>query len=179
MRHDSEIKFVKCASERTDAGFSLVEVIIALLILMIATLGVFGVFAYATTLNTGNSNRSQALSILQREVELLRSAKFTPNPLLVSNTTTATPACATVDNGSRDITGGVKAAQLRCGSDGTAYLVETRIDDDPFTADAPDPQVNAATTFKEITLTVTPAGANGTWIIAYQTRAIFRRVRSN
>ncbi len=159
------------------AGFSLVETIIALLILMVATLGVFGVFAYATTINTGNSNRSQALAILQREVELMRSAKFTPT--VISNATTATATCADVDDGARDLTGGAKASQTRCASDNTRYVVDTVIDDDPFTPNTPDPQINASTTLKEITITVTPVGANGTWITAYRTRAVFRRVRSN
>jgi Tfp pilus assembly protein PilV len=157
-----------------ELGFSLVEVIIALLILMIAVLGVFGVFAFATRLNTGNSGRSQALSVLQREVELLRSAKFTPTT--VSTVTTATPTCATADNGLRDISGGAKAGQLRCGADGTQYMVETTIDDDPYTANI---QTNAATTLKEIELIVTPLGTNGRWESAYRTRVVFRRVRAN
>lgn len=157
-----------------EAGLSLIEVIIALLILMVAILGVFGVFAYATKLNTGNSGRSQALSVLQREAELLRSAKFTPTT--VSNVTTVTATCATADDGRRDITGGVKAGQTRCGADGTRYLVETTIDDDPFTGGV---QTAAGTTLKEIQLTVTPFGLNGSWETAYRTRVVFRRVRAN
>ncbi len=174
MSNVTEIQRIVSSKRKTEAGSSLVEVIIALLILTIAVLGVLGVFAYATQLNTGNSNRSQALSVLQKEVELLRSAKFTP--AVVSNSTTATPTCATADDGGRDVTGGIKATQRRCGADGTVYFVETTIDDDPFAAGT---QVNAALTMKEITLTVTPIGANGTWITAYRTRAVFRRVRAN
>lgn len=157
-----------------ETGFSLVEVIIALLILMIAILGVFGVFAYATKLNTGNSNRSQALSVLQREAELLRSAKFTP--ATVSTVTTATATCNAADDGQRDITGGVKQDQIRCGADGTRYLVQTRIDDDPY---LPDLQTYASPTLKEIELTVTPVGLNNSWETAQRTRVIFRRVRAN
>ncbi len=168
------IKGVVPKQQKAEAGFSLVEVVIALLILMIAVLGVFGVFAYAITLNTGNSTRSQALSVLQKEVELLRSAKFTP--AVVSNTTTATATCAAADNGSRDITGGVKTAQRRCGADGTAYMVDTTIDDDPFTAGT---QVDATKSMKDITLTVTPIGTNGNWITASRTTVVFRRVRAN
>lgn len=172
----NEIKFetVMPHKPRTEAGFSLVEVVIALLILMISVLGVFGVFAYAITLNSGNSNRSQALSILQKEVELLRSAKFTP--AVVSNATTATATCASTDNGSRDVTGGVKAVQQRCGADGTLYRVETTIDDDPFTTGT---QVDTTQTMKDITLSVTPIGTNGTWITANRTSVVFRRVRAN
>jgi Tfp pilus assembly protein PilV len=174
MFHTGKNDVVPVASQQPERGFSLVEVIIALLILMIAVLGVFGVFAYATKLNTGNSSRSQALSVLQREVELLRSAKFTPTT--VSSTTTVTTACTSADDGMRDITGGVKANQTRCGADGTRYLVETTVDDDPFTAGV---QTAATTTLKEIQLTVTPVGLGGSWEAAYRTRVVFRRVRAN
>jgi Tfp pilus assembly protein PilV len=174
MRHSAKNDAVLLSQRNSEAGLSLIEVIIALLILMIAILGVFGVFAYATKLNTGNSGRSQALSVLQREAELLRSAKFTPTT--VSNITTVTATCATADDGRRDITGGVKAGQTRCGADGTRYLVETIIDDDPFLAGI---QTNAASTLKEIQLTVTPFGMNGSWETAYRTRIVFRRVRAN
>jgi prepilin-type N-terminal cleavage/methylation domain-containing protein len=161
-------------AQQSEKGFSLVEVIIALLILTIVVLGVFSVFAFATTLNTGNSTRSQALAILQKEVELLRSAKFTP--AVVSNVTTPQATCATADDGRRDVTGGVKASQQRCDAAGALYLVETTVDDDPFTTAV---QVNAASTLKDIMVTVTPRGQNGTWMSAYRTRALIRRVRAN
>jgi len=174
MRHVDKNKSIVFKQTDPERGFSLVEVVIALLILMIAVLGVFGVFAFATKLNSGNSGRSQALSVLQREVELLRSAKFTPT--IVSTVTTATPTCATADNGLRDISGGVKAAQVRCGADGSQYTVETTIDDDPYVAGV---QTSAAPTLKEIELIVTPFGTNGRWESAYRTRVVFRRVRAN
>lgn len=177
MQNEINLEIGMSSKSRNEAGFSLIEVVIALLILMVAVLGVFGVFVYAITINSGNSNRSQALSILQKEVELLRSAKFTP--AVVSNVTTATPTCASADNGSRDITGGVKAAQRRCGADGTAYIVDTTVDDDPFTPNTPSPQVDTTTSMKDITLSVTPIGSNGNWITAYRTTVVFRRVRAN
>lgn len=161
------------AGRRTESGFSLVEMVIALLILLIAVMGVFAAFAYATKFNRGNSQRSQAVSVFQREVELLRSAKFTP--AVVSSVTTATPTCASPDDGQRDITGGVKAAQQRCGIDGTVYLVNTTVDDDPYAAGLVD--VNAG--LKEITLEVTPQGADGTWVTANRVRMVVRRVRAN
>src|SRR5215207_8654036 len=59
-----------------ESGFTLIEAVIALVILLIVVTGIFAAFTYSATLNTGNSRRSQALSVLQKEVALLRSAKF-------------------------------------------------------------------------------------------------------
>jgi len=145
---------------KDERGLSLFEVVVALVVLMIAVMGVFAAFTWSTIYNTGNSKRSQALSVMQSEVELLRSVKFNPPPAVIDAT----------------LAGGVKADKTVVAVDGTRYLVQTTIDDDPFT---PGTQVDAAKTLKQITLTVTPFGANNTWVTANQTRAVFRRVRSN
>jgi len=158
---------------RTDSGFTLIEMVIALVILLIVVLGVFAAFTYATRWNRGNSQRSQAVSVFQREIELLRSAKFTP--AVVSNVTTATPTCASLDDGRRDITGGPKAPQVRCGIDGTLYLVTTTVDDDPGVGGL----VDANASLKEITLESVPAGADGSWVEANRVMIILRRVRAN
>lgn len=152
-------------------GFTLLEVVIAMVILMVAVLGVFAAFTYSTRYNTGNSQRSQALSVFQKEVELLRSAKFTPG---IVDSTINTP-----DNGQRDITGGIKADRVVTSADGRTYLVHTEIDDDPFTAGVQVNPVPTAPTLKEITLTVTPQGADGNWVTASKATIIFRRVRAN
>jgi type II secretory pathway pseudopilin PulG len=144
-------------------GFSLIEAVIALLILMVAVVGVFGAFVYSTRFNTGNSRRSQSLSVLQREIESLRSAKFTPT------ITDYTPA-------NIDLTGGIKTPRTVTGADNASYLVETTVDDDPFTANV---QVDTTKSMKEITIKVTPLNVTGTWITANQVQAVFRRVRSN
>ena len=161
------------AKKNRESGFTLIEMVIALLILLVVVLGVFAAFTYATKWNRGNSQRSQAVSVFQREIELLRSAKFTP--AVVSSVTTATPTCASPDDGQRDITGGVKAMQIRCGIDGTVYMINTTVDDDPDTAGL----VNPAATLKEITLESTPAGADGNWVTANRVRIVLRRVRAN
>ena len=170
---------------KSQDGFTLIEMLVALIILLIAVMGVFAAITYATKYNRGNSQRSQALAVMQREVELLRSAKFTPT--VVNNVTTPTPTCATTDNGSRDITGGAKAVQLRCGIDGTMYLVETTIDDDPAldgTQVYPGPAPVAL--MKEITVGVTPVSPEGqtnagqeTWVTGNPVFIVFRRVRAN
>ena len=150
----------KCVRVDSEGGFSLLEVVIALLLLMIAAVGVFAAFTYSTIYNTGNNQRSQALSVLQREVEFLRSLKFNPPPAVIDAA----------------LAGGVKPTKTVIGADNVGYLVETTVDDDPFTAGV---QTDPAKTIKEITLTVTPIGSNNTWITAKRTRVVFRRVRSN
>lgn len=157
--------------EKNQSGFSLIEVIIALIILMVSILGVFAVFAYATTYNTGNNMRSQALSVLQKEVEMIRSAKFTP-----TITDNYTPG--TTDDGRRDLTGGTKASRTVTAVDGTKYTVDTIVDNDPITTGVQSAN-DTTTTLKEITITVTPQAKNGNWVVAYPTKIVFRRVRAN
>lgn len=157
--------------KQNETGFSLVEVIVALIILLISILGIFAVFAYSTTHNTGNNMRSQALSILQKEIEMIRSAKFTP-----TITDNYTPT--SVDDGRRDLTGGTKTARSVTAVDGTKYTVATIVDNDPLTTGVQSAN-NTTTTLKEITITVTPQAANGNWVVAYPTKAVFRRVRAN
>ncbi|MGI8639609.1 MAG: type IV pilus modification PilV family protein [Pyrinomonadaceae bacterium] len=155
-------KFFLPEGKNSESGFSLVEVIIALVILLISVLGVFAAFTFATAYNGGNSRRSQALSVFQQEIELLRSAKFTPtiynDPLL---------------------TGGVKTPRTVTSlGDGANYLVETTVDNDPFTSGVQTGGDNT-TTLKEITITVTPQSVNGSWVLAYKTKVVLRRVRAN
>ena len=162
MINKNGIKFFLQQGRKTESGFSLIEVMIALVILLISILGVFAVFAYATTYNTGNSRRSQALSIFQQEIESLRSAKFTPtiynDPLL---------------------TGGVKTPKsVISQGDNNTYLVEITVDNDPFTTGV-QTAGDSTTTLKEIIIAVTPQGANGSWVTAYKTMIVLRRTRAN
>jgi prepilin-type N-terminal cleavage/methylation domain-containing protein len=63
---------------KSEAGFSLIEVAVAMVVILIALLGVFFTLTYAITYNAGNNSRAQALAVLQEEVERLRALKFTP-----------------------------------------------------------------------------------------------------
>jgi type II secretory pathway pseudopilin PulG len=143
---------------KNQAGFTLVEAVMAVVIMLITLLGVFSVFTYAVVYNTGNNTRSQALSVLQREIELIRSAKFTP---AVTDST---------------ITGGVKAAKNVTSADGSSYKVEVTVDDDPATTGI---QTDLTKTIKEITVTVTPTYKVSNWQTAVATSVIIRRVRGN
>ena len=175
MRHISSADLSRSETAERQSGFTLIEAVIALVILMIVVTGVFAAFTYAATLNTGNSRRSQALSVMQKEVELLRSAKF----VLEANggADSYTPVDCTDPR--RNLTGtpdGTPRTLICPAIDGMSYLIETEIDDDPFTDGQ---QVDATKHLKEIRLTVTQPARPGSWETAYVTRAIFRRVRSN
>jgi len=149
------------------SGFSLVEVIIALLIFLIAVLGVFSTFTYAVSYNAGNNARSQALAVMQQEVELLRSAKFTR---------TGTEAA---------LLGGTKSLKPITSADGNKFSVKIVIDDDPFCPGIQPETAFCATTsvlpspIKEISVKVTLANPTPGWQIAVPAEIILRRVRAN
>jgi prepilin-type N-terminal cleavage/methylation domain-containing protein len=143
---------------KSEDGFSLIEVIIAMIILLVALLGVFLTFTYAVNYNAGNNSRSQALSILQQEVELLRSAKFTPG---------VTDAA---------LTGGEKTAKIITSADGSRFRVDITVDDDPFTANV---QIDATKTLKEISIRVSTESPTPGWQSAVPATVFLRRVRSN
>lgn len=145
-------------AKTADDGFTLIEVLIAMTILMIVLLGVFVSFTYAVNYNAGNNSRSQALAVLQQEVELLRSAKFTPQ---------ITDA---------NLLGGEHAARTVSSADGNRFRVQVTIDDDPFAANV---QVDTSKTLKEITLTVTLENPTPGWQTSVPARVILRRVRAN
>jgi type II secretory pathway pseudopilin PulG len=173
----------------TESGFTLVEVVIALLVIMIALLGVFSVFTYAITYNAGNKTRAQALAIMQQEIERYRAAKF--NSIATDNFTPGTP-----DDGRRDITGGRKADRIVTGPDGMTFTVRVSVDNAPFVANTPDPpnldipqneayqcqtpqNTPVDCTLKEITIEVRLAAPNPGWQTAIPVTAVLRRVRGN
>ena len=148
-------------SFRGESGFSLVEVVIALLIFLVVLLGVFATFVYAINYNTGNNARSQGLTVLQQEAELIRSAKFTP-----SFPTSPDPT----------LTGGKKASKPASSEDGNKFRVDVEVDDDPFTDGL---QINNYTTMKEITIKVTLDRPTPGWQTAVPNTVVMRRVRAN
>jgi Tfp pilus assembly protein PilV len=145
-------------SKNSASGFSLVEVIIAFAVFLVALLGVFTAFTYCVNYNAGNYSRAQALTVLQREAELLRSAKFTPY--------------VTDDV----LKGGKKPAKTVVSADGNRYSVETTVDDDPTVSGI---QTDLTKKFKEITITVSLESPTPGWQTAVPAKTILRRVRAN
>ncbi|MEZ5305645.1 MAG: prepilin-type N-terminal cleavage/methylation domain-containing protein [Pyrinomonadaceae bacterium] len=156
--HSSENRKQAVAIVNGQAGFSLVEVIVAMVILLVALLGVFVVFTWAITYNYGNSSRTEALAILQQQVENMRSAKFTP---------------AVVDT---SLTGGNKPVQTVVLANGNAFVVQTVVDDDPFTNGV---QIDNTSTLKEVEITVSLARPTPGWQSSVPATVVLRRARSN
>lgn len=142
------------------AGFSLIEVVVALLVMTVFLLGSLAVFTYAVQYNRGNNLRSQAITVLQKEAEVYRSDKFVPSythPDLVAGTKTA------------------KDAQS---ADNSWFTVSTTVDNDPATGGIQTTN-ESTTTLKEIKITVTPKYATANWEKAVVTTATIQRVRGN
>ena len=146
--------------DRKESGFSLVEVIIALVILLVALLGVFVSFTYSVSYNAGNSSRAQALAVLQQEVEKLRAAKFTPDftdPFLY---------------------GGEQAARIVTSANGNRFSVKIIVDNNPTTPTVIDGE-SVTTSLKQISVTVTLDSPTPGWQTSVPATVILHRVRGN
>lgn len=141
-----------------ESGFTLVEVVIAMVILLIALLGVFVTFTWAINYNAGNNSRSEALAILQGEVEFFRSAKFTSGVLDSS------------------LVGGARSQVTVTGDSGNIYTVDVTIDDDPFTTGV---QIDNTLSLKQIDVTVALASPTPGWQTSVPATVRLLRVRGN
>lgn len=148
-----------CNAKSKSEGFSLIEAVIALAVFLVVVLGAYTSITYAINYNTGNMSRSQALSVLQQEVEQIRSAKFTPqitDSILIA---------------------GEKPVRPITNPDGRVFSSSITVDDDPFTAGI---QTNTAgATLKHITITVVLASPSPGWQTASPSTVVLRRVRAN
>jgi prepilin-type N-terminal cleavage/methylation domain-containing protein len=144
--------------DSADAGFTLLETSVAMIIILIALMGVFYTFTYAITYNAVNATRTQCLAIMQQEVELLRSKKFSPvttDAELAAGTTTKV-VTTTVNGGN--------------------FKVTDVVDDDPFTDGV---QTDTTSTIKEITISVKLDAPSPGWQIAVPSTVVMRRTRGN
>lgn len=156
---ENQLRSIEANSNQ--AGFTLVETTCALVIILVALLGVAFSFTYAINYNAGNQARSQALAVLQQEVEQMRAAKFTPS--------ITDPA----------LSGGVKPVKTVVTPTGTRFAVLITVDNDPFTAgiqtdtDVPTP------TLKEVRVTSQLTSPSPGWQTAVPSMIVLRRVRAN
>ena len=144
---------------RGEAGFTLFETTIALVVMMIAALGAASVFSYSINYNSGGSDRLVALALAQEQLERIRSGQFnstTTDSILVGGTS-------------------VQAGLVR---NGKRYVLTTTIDDDPTT---PDLDIIATTSLKRITVAVAPENVSQGWSLNAGARItlITQRARSD
>jgi prepilin-type N-terminal cleavage/methylation domain-containing protein len=144
-----------------EAGFSLIEVIFAMVILLIALLGVFVTFTYSVNYNAGNSSRSEALAILQQEVEQIRSKKFTPDY--------TDPA----------LYGGVKPEKIITALNGNKFKVAITVDNNPLTPNIIETDESVNPPLKQISVTVTLDRPTPGWQTAVPATVVLQRVRGN
>ena len=142
-------------------GFTLIEAACALVIILIALLGVVFAFTYAVNYNAGNTSRSQALAVLQQEVEQLRAARFTP---------------AITDSA---LTGGIKAERTVTHTSGNSFVIGVAVDNDPFTAGIQDDSAAPSPTLKEIRVRARLASPSPGWQTTIPQPSILRRARAN
>ena len=148
-----------------EAGFTLIETLVAAMIMIILCVGVFTVVDQAIKLNTGNNIRSQAQTVLQKEAEFYRALKYVPvgqDPLLNAH--------------EAELTSDSPVAS----ADGTLFDVFVTIDNDPYadliqTDIPPEDQCQ----FKEITIEakLTNPPPQGGWLSNLRTKVVFQRVR--
>lgn len=156
-----ELDATKSQPRSGEAGFSLIEVAVAMVVVLIALLGVFFTLTYAITYNAGNNSRAQALAVLQEEVERLRALKFTPYST------------------DEDLQGGVRPVKIVVSPNGGTFGVRVTVDNDPVTdgiqteADVPNP------TIKEVEVRVRLEHPSPGWQAAVPATIVMRRVRSN
>jgi prepilin-type N-terminal cleavage/methylation domain-containing protein len=152
-----------------ESGFSLIEVLMALVVISVALLGMFSVFTYAILYNTGNKNRAASLAVLQDQIEQIRAAKF--------NETTTDLVLQGHDTTRQTVTNAT----------GLTFTVDTTVDNEPNVAGVQDETYQCLTpqaavipcAIKEVTITVRLAAPSPAWQTAVPATAILRRVRAN
>ena len=80
--------FKKKSPVKSEKGFTLLEIVIALVIMMVVGLAAVGGFAFAIRYNSAAADRAASISIAQSAVEKFRALAFTDSGLTAGTTTT-------------------------------------------------------------------------------------------
>ena len=119
----------------------MLEAVISLLLMTIVALGSASLFSYSIYNNSGASNRATSIALAQEALELSRGARFN-----------ATGTDSSLLGGTTSQLGIVRGSRT--------FDVTKTVDDDPSTAGV---QINAASNFKTITITVVPKFTGKGW----------------
>lgn len=152
-------------SRKKQSGFTIPEVIVAGMIMIILCVGILTAYSHVINLNRGNNIRSQALTVLQREVEEFRSFRFVPG------TTDARLNAGTYPTYKTAVTS----------ADGIPFNISVTVDNDPNDTVGPalDAISNANCRFKQITIEAVMTNPQAGWLSDLRTRVTIQRVRSN
>lgn len=120
--------------KNSQAGFTLLETTMAMLLMAIVGLGIAGLFAYAAKSTSNAADREMASAVAQQQMEQLRSVAFTDSSLTATSSTGTTTTVTRL---------------------GRTYSVNTIIADSVL--------VNSSATLKTITIKVTPQSASAPW----------------
>lgn len=121
----------RLSNHATNAGFTIMETCIAMLIMFIAVLGSISLFAYSIQNNSGANDREMAMAVAQQQMEQMRHVSFADASLN--------------ETGVNGVTNNLTRA-------GRPYRVVTQI--------VHSNVVNGAPTVKTITIHVTPLGSS-------------------
>ncbi|MDT5269973.1 MAG: hypothetical protein QOH49_2159 [Acidobacteriota bacterium] len=124
-------------ARRTEAGFTILETVIALCVTLVVGFGAIGLFLFSASFNAGASDRARALAIAQETIEEVRATTFSDAALPVGTTST-------------NVTRGSSATNQ---SDLRTFNVTKTIENDGTTS--------PANRQKKITVTVTPVAVKG------------------
>jgi type II secretory pathway pseudopilin PulG len=149
-------KNINAVKVNHDKGFTLVEVLVAGIIMIILSVGLLTVFSYTVKINRGENLRTQALSVLQLEVENYRSLKFVP-----------------VGSSTQLNSGNYPNLKTRTSADGRDFNISVTI------VNLPSGTTDADTKYKEIKITAVPQIAETGWLANLKTDVTVQRVRSN
>ena len=141
-------------------GFTILETTIALAVMMVVGLGATSLFLYAVRYNSGATDRTMEMAILQQRMEFYRSIPFNSAQLnakaktsTIVNTTPSSPSAPTAAAAPQS---GIQSSpSTGAAGDSRAYDLDTTIQDVTTYAGGPVMQ-------KLITLTVAPRSVRGT-----------------
>lgn len=161
--------------KKLENGFTLPEVIVAGGIMVILCVGILTVYSYVTVLNRGNNIRSQALTVLQREVEEFRSFRFVPG------TTAPQLLAGTYPNYKTGVLSTNPDGIVGTADDGIPFNISVEVDNDPY--DKVGPALNSISDtdcrFKQIKITAVMQNPQQGWLSQLNTSVTIQRVRSN
>jgi Tfp pilus assembly protein PilV len=121
------------AAARAEAGFTILETVIAMFVALVVGFGAIGLFLFSASYNAGASDRARALAIAQERMEQVRAQNY--DDLEAGTTTT------TVGSGEH------------AGNDLRNFTVVTTVEDDATTVPAGRQ--------KKVTVSVTPVATGG------------------